>query len=157
MFLHSLLTEAVTTCHCHRAAGELGSPKTSQNQTISINNSNSSLHTVGLLGRNNYSNFNGFSAAKLYTYKNMGFTKIKHFKEYLVGKLGCPSQRQSVLNIHWKDWCWSWNSSTWRPDAKNWLIWKDPDAGKDWRREEKGTTEDVVVAWHHRLNGHEFE
>ena len=42
-------------------------------------------------------------------------------------------------------------------DAKNWLIWKDPDAGKDWRREEKGTTEDEMVGRHHRLDGHEFE
>ena len=39
----------------------------------------------------------------------------------------------------------------------NWLIEKDPDAGKDWRQEEKGTTEDEMVEWHHRLNGHEFE
>ena len=45
----------------------------------------------------------------------------------------------------------------WPPDGKNWLIWKDPDAGKDWRREEKGLTEDVMVGWHHQLNGHEFE
>ena len=45
----------------------------------------------------------------------------------------------------------------WPPDAKNWLIWKDPDAGKDWRQEEKGTTEDEMVGWHYRLNGHEFE
>ena len=45
----------------------------------------------------------------------------------------------------------------WPPDAKNWLIWKDPDAGKDWRREEKGTTEDEMVGWHHQLDGHEFE
>ena len=45
----------------------------------------------------------------------------------------------------------------WSPDAKNWLIGKDPDAGKDWRQEEKGTTEDEMVGWHHRLNGHEFE
>ena len=45
----------------------------------------------------------------------------------------------------------------WPPDAKNWLIWKDPDAGKDWRREEKGTTEDEMAGWHHWLNGHEFE
>ena len=42
-------------------------------------------------------------------------------------------------------------------DAKFWLIWKDPDPGKDWRREEKGTTEDEMVGWHHRLNEHEFE
>ena len=45
----------------------------------------------------------------------------------------------------------------WPPDAKNWLLGKDPDAGKDWRQEERGTTEDEMVGWHHRLNGHEFE
>ena len=45
----------------------------------------------------------------------------------------------------------------WPPDAKNWLIGKDPDAGKDWRREVKGTTEDEMVGWHHWLDGHEFE
>ena len=45
----------------------------------------------------------------------------------------------------------------WPPDAKNGLIGKDPDAGKDWRQEEKGTTEDEMVGWHHWLDGHEFE
>ena len=45
----------------------------------------------------------------------------------------------------------------WLPDAKNWLIGKDPDAGKDWRQEEKGMTEDETVGWHHRLDGLEFE
>ena len=45
----------------------------------------------------------------------------------------------------------------WPPDAKNWLIGKDSDAGKDWRQEEKGTTEDEMVGWHHWLDGHEFE
>ena len=54
-------------------------------------------------------------------------------------------QRNSVLNIHWKDWCWSWNSNTLAPDAKNRLIKKDPVAGKDWRKEEKGTIEDKMV------------
>ena len=44
----------------------------------------------------------------------------------------------------------------WPPDAKSWVIWKDPDAGKDWGQEEKGTTEDEMVGWHHWLNGHEF-
>ena len=44
----------------------------------------------------------------------------------------------------------------WPPDAKSWLIWKDPDAGKDWGQEEKGMEEDEVVGWHHWLNGHEF-
>ena len=43
------------------------------------------------------------------------------------------------------------------PDAKNWLIGKDPDSGKDWRQEEKGTTEDEMVGWHHQLHGHEID
>ena len=42
-------------------------------------------------------------------------------------------------------------------DVKNWLTGKDPDAGKDWRHEEKGTAENEMVGWHHRLDGHEFE
>ena len=45
----------------------------------------------------------------------------------------------------------------WPPDAKNGLTEKDPDAGQDWKWEEKGTTEDEMVGWHHQLNGHEFE
>ena len=45
----------------------------------------------------------------------------------------------------------------WPPDVKHWLLGKDPDAGKVWRQEEKGTTEDEMVGWHHRHNGHEFE
>ena len=45
----------------------------------------------------------------------------------------------------------------WSPHAKSWLIGKDPDAGRDWRQEEKGTTEDEMAGWHHRLNGHKFE
>ena len=45
----------------------------------------------------------------------------------------------------------------WPPDVKNWLIGKDPDAGKDRRQEEKETTEDETVGWHHWLNGHEFD
>ena len=51
--------------------------------------------------------------------------------------------KASILNIHWKDWCWSWNSNT----LATWcgLIGKDPEAGKDWRREEKRTTEDEMV------------
>ena len=44
----------------------------------------------------------------------------------------------------------------WPPDVKSWCIWKDPDAGKDWEQEEKGTTEDEMVGWHHWLNGHGF-
>ena len=48
-------------------------------------------------------------------------------------------------------------SILWPPDAKSWLIGKDPDAGKDRRQEEKGMTEDEMVEWHHWLSGHEFE
>ena len=43
------------------------------------------------------------------------------------------------------------------PPGKNWLIWKDPDSGKDWRQEENGTSEDEIVGWYHELNRHEFE
>ena len=45
----------------------------------------------------------------------------------------------------------------WLPDAKNWFIGKDPDAGKDWRQEDKEMTENEIGVWHHRLNEHEFE
>ena len=68
---------------------------------------------------------------------------------------------QSILKemsaeYQWMDWCWSSNANTWPPEVKKWLNGKDPDAGKDWRQEEKGTTEDEMVGWHHRLNGHGF-
>ena len=60
------------------------------------------------------------------------------------------SHKKSTLNIYWKDWWWSWSSNTWwPPDAKSWLIGKGPDAGKDWRQEEKGMTENEMVGWHH--------
>ena len=64
---------------------------------------------------------------------------------------------ESVLVVHWNDWCKAKTPILWPPNAKSWLIWKDPDAGKDWRQEEKGTTEDEMVGWHHQLDGHEFE
>ena len=44
----------------------------------------------------------------------------------------------------------------WPPDAKSWLIGKDPNAGKDWGQEDKGTAEDEMAEWHHQVNGHEF-
>ena len=60
-------------------------------------------------------------------------------------------------DIHWKDWDWSWTPVFWPTDAKTWLIGKDLDSGKDWRWEEKGTTENEMAGCHHWLNGHEFE
>jgi len=67
------------------------------------------------------------------------------------------SKRKSVLNIHWKDWCWSWNSNTLATWCEELTHLKRPDPGKDWRWEKKGMTEDEMVGWHCWLNGHEFE
>ena len=71
---------------------------------------------------------------------------------------------QSILKVINQSWIFIGRTDAeaetpilWPPDAKNWLIWKDPDTGKDWRQEEKGITEDEKVGWHHWLSGHEFE
>ena len=76
--------------------------------------------------------------------------------------LGCkeiqpvnPKGNQSWIFIGRSDA--DWNSNTLATFVKNWLTGKDPDAGKDWRWEEKGMTENEMVGWHHWLNGHEFE
>ena len=65
--------------------------------------------------------------------------------------------KETVLNIRWKDWCWNWSSNSLATWCEELTHWKTPDAGKDWRQEEKGMTEDGMVVWHHWLNGHEFE
>ena len=63
---------------------------------------------------------------------------------------------QYFLEVYWSSILY-WNSNTyWPPDVKSWLIWKVPDAGKDWGQEEKGKAEDAMAEWHHRLNGHGF-
>ena len=67
------------------------------------------------------------------------------------------TQRKSVLNIHWRTDVEAETPILCPPDVKNWLIGKDPDAGKDWMQEEKGMTEEKMVGLHHWLNGHEFE
>ena len=67
-----------------------------------------------------------------------------------------PKGNQSWIFIGWTD-AEAETPIFWLPGAKNWLIGKDPDSGKDWRWEEKGTTEDEMAGWHHWLNGHEFE
>ena len=66
------------------------------------------------------------------------------------------SSRKSSLNICWKDWFWSWSSSTLATWCKESTHWKDTDAGKDWRQGENEASEDEMVGWHHRLNEHEF-
>ena len=71
-----------------------------------------------------------------------------------------------IQPVHPKDQSWVFSGRTnaeaetpilWPPHVKSCLIGKDPDAGRDWGQEEKGTTEDEMVGWHHRLNGHESE
>ena len=52
---------------------------------------------------------------------------------------------KEIRSVHWKDWCWSWNSNTLATWWEELTHWKDPDAGKDWRRKEKGMTEDEMV------------
>ena len=71
--------------------------------------------------------------------------------------LDCKELKPVTLNIHWKHWCWNWTPILWPLDVKSWFIGKDPDAGKDWRQEEKGIIEDEIIGWHHWLNEHEFE
>ena len=69
-----------------------------------------------------------------------------------------PSRNQSILKeIIGRTDAEAETPIIWPPDMKNCLIWKDPNAGKDWRQEEKEMTEDEMVGWHHWLNGHEFE
>ena len=81
--------------------------------------------------------------------------------------LDSPLDSKEIQPVHPKgnqSWLFIWRTDVeaeipvvWPPDGKNWLIWKNPDDGKDWRQEEKGMTEDEMIGWHHRLNEHEFE
>ena len=68
----------------------------------------------------------------------------------------CPKGNQSWVFIGRTD-VEAETPILWLPDVKSWLIGKDPDAGRDWGQEEKGTTEDEMVGWHHQLDGNEFE
>ena len=102
-----------------------------------------------------------------WTIKKADHWRIDAFKLwYWRALLRVPwTARRSNLSIlkkinpeyYWKDWCWSWNSNTLATWCKELTVGKDLDAGKDWRQEEKGMTEDEMVEWHHGLNGHEFE
>ena len=75
----------------------------------------------------------------------------------LQGDQTSQSSRKSVLNIHWKDWCWNWNSNTLAILCEKLTHWKSLWCWELLTWEEKGTTEDETVGWHHWLNGHEFE
>ena len=102
-----------------------------------------------------------------WTIKKAECRRIDAFDVVLEKTLESPLDYKEIQPVHPKgDQSWIFIGRTdveaetpilWPPDAKNWLIWKDPDVGKDWRQEEKGMTENEMVRWHHRLNGHEFE
>ena len=102
-----------------------------------------------------------------WTIKKAEHWRIDAFELCCWRRLESPLDCKEIETVHSKgDQSWVFIGRTdaeaetptlWPPDAKNWLIEKDPDAGKDRRREEKRTTEDEMVGWHHWLIGHEFE
>ena len=110
----------------------------------------------------------GFSSSRVWmwvleywAWKNWCFWTV-----VLEKTLESPLDCKEIQPVHPKDQSWVFVGRTdveaeipilWTPDAKSWLIGKDPDAGKDWRQEEKGMTEDEMVRWHHWLKGHEFK
>ena len=104
-----------------------------------------------------------------WTIKKSWAPKNWHFWTVVLEKtLESPLDSKEIQAVHPKGSNQSWiyigrsddedeTPILWPPDGKSWHIWKDPDAGKDWRQEEKVMTEDEMVGWHHWLNGHEFE
>ena len=98
-----------------------------------------------LLGRKVMTNLDSILKSKDITLP----TKVHLVKAmvFLVVRYGC--ERWTIKTAE--------HQLLWSPDGKNWFIGKDPDSGKDWRQEERGTTEDEMVGWHHQLNGYEFE
>ena len=114
----------------------------------------------------------GFSSSKVWMweldYKESWVPKNWCFWTVLLEKtLESPLDYKKIQPVYPKgDQSWIFIGKTdaevevpvlWPPDAKNWLISKDPDSGKDWSQEEKGMTEDEMVGWYHRLDGHDFE
>ena len=93
-------------------------------------------------------------------------SRLYQVHPFVLKTLECPLDSKEIkpvnpkgdqpLNIHCKDWCWSWSPILWPHDGKSQLTGKAPDAGEDWGKEEKGIT-DEMVGWHHWLNGHECE
>ena len=103
-----------------------------------------------------------------WTIKKAECWRIDAFEQWCLEKtLESPLDCKEVQSVHPKgDQSWVFIGGTdakvetpilWPPDVKSWFIGKDPDAGKDWGQKEKGTTEDEIVGWHNRQDGHEFE
>ena len=114
----------------------------------------------------------GFSSSYVWiwelNYKESWAPKIWCFWTVVLEKtLESPLDCKEIQPVHLKeDQSWVFSGRTdveaeapilWPTGVKNWLSRKDPDAGRGWGQEEKGTTEDEIVGWHHWLNGHEFE
>ena len=101
-----------------------------------------------------------------WTIKKAEYRRIDAFELWCWRRLESPLDCKEVQPVHLKgNQSWVFIGRTdveaetpivWPPDVKSWLIWKDPDARKYWRQEEKGMTENEMVRWHHWLNGHEF-
>ena len=116
--------------------------------------------------------WSGFSSGHVWVweldYKESGPPKNWCFWTVVLEKtfespLDCKRSNQSILKEIDQSWVFIGMTDAeaetpilWPPHAKSWLIWKDPDSGKNWGQEEKGTTEDEVIGWHHRLDGHGF-
>ena len=113
----------------------------------------------------------GFSSGHVWMwemdYKESWATKNWCFWTVVLEKtLESPLDCKEIQPVHPKgDQSWMFTGKTdveaetlilWPPDAKSWLIWKDPDAGRDWGQEEKGTTEDEMAGWHHGLDSREL-
>ena len=105
----------------------------------------------------------------MYGYESLTIKKAPKnwcFWTVVLGKtLKSPLGCKEIQPVHPEDQSWVFigrsdaeaeTAILWTPDAKSWLTGKDPDAGRDWGQEEKGTTKDEMVGWHHRLNGHGF-
>ena len=102
-----------------------------------------------------------------WTIKKVECWRIDAFELWCWRRLESPLDRKEIQPVHPKgNQSWAFIGRTdaeaetpilWPPDVKNWLLGKDPDAGTDWRQDEKGMTEDEMVGWHHWLDGHELE
>ena len=98
----------------------------------------------------------------MYGCENWTIKKTEHWRIYAF-ELRCwrllqvpwtagRSNQKIILNIHWKDWCWSWNSKTLATWCKELIHWKRPWCWENWRQEKK-MTEDEMFGWHHWLDG----
>ena len=146
---------------------------TSQNIVYSVNVHKPQIENVEIwlsFIENQYELFNVRKKFRSTTWTKWLFVKVVQIVRYLsnllIHEYFVNRYEQLITLIHPKgtqSWIFIGRTDAeaetpvlWPSDAKNWFIWKDPDAGKDWRQEEKGTTEDEMVGWHHPLNGYEF-